>query len=298
MPVASPYLVELDRYERTVHGWIDAPEAAAFRTTVRLSDPWVGVELVTETTPSPEYAIRAARARILVGPTARVDPALGDAMRGLAGLTMTAGFTRRVAEVTGGRAGGAYFVDAAIEGARLARQVTRLPADVIARHLPEGPIGAWRLDMQGWVGLPSSCYTYRPESERLFAERRVTSPMLPVLYNPPAGASGVFNRTKVARLERRGAQIALSHAMFDEVHSFQIWYVIDGDGTVVEAGSHTPRLPYGGICSDAQERIGEMRGQRLDAGLRKRLGGLVGGTAGCAQLYDLTVDLLKLLTLP
>ncbi len=297
MALASPYLAELDRYERTMHGWIDAPDAAGFRMTVRIADPWVGVELVAETTPSPEYAIRAARGRVLVGPAERVDPAVGDAMRGLAGEAMTAGFPRRVAEAIGGRAGAQYFIDAALEVARLARQATRLPPAVIARHLPEGSVGAWRLDMQGWVDLPSSCYTYRPESERLFAERAVTTPMPPVLYDPPAGATGVFNRTKVARLERQGERLALAHAMFDEVHSFQIWYVAEGDGTVVGAGALTPRLPYMGICSDVQGRVRELVGQRLDAGLRKRLGGLVGGTTGCAQLYDLTADLLRLLTL-
>jgi len=41
-----------------------------------------------------------------------------------------------------------------------------------------------------------------------------------------------------------------------------------------------------------------MIGQTLDTGLRKRIQTLLGGTAGCAQLYDLTADLLKLLSLP
>jgi hypothetical protein len=114
---------------------------------------------------------------------------------------------------------------------------------------------------------------------------------------PPAGATGVFTRTKTARLERRAGGLALSHSMFDEVHSFQVWYRADAEGRVVEADSLTPRLPYRGICSDPQSRVRSLVGEQLDAGLRKRLGGLVGGTAGCAQLYDLTTDLLKLLTL-
>ncbi len=297
MSISSPYLAEADRYERAMHGWVDVPAEAAFGVTVRITDPWVGVELAATTTPPPEYAIREARGRILVGLPARIDPALAGAMGGLAGVSMTAGFTRRVAELIGGRLGSQYFIDAATEIARLARQVTRIPAAVVERHLLEGPLGAWRLDMQGWADLPASCYTYRPESERLFTERAVTTPMLPILYNPPVGTLRVFNRTKVARLERRGADLSLSHAMFDEVHSFQVWYVVDAAGTIVEAGSLTPRLPYVGICSDAQARVEGMRGQRLDVGLRKRLGGLVGGTAGCAQLFDLSADLLKLLTL-
>jgi hypothetical protein len=293
--LASPYLVDADRYERAMHGWVDVPTEDAFALTVRIADPWVGIELRATTTPSPEYGIREARGRILTGLAARVAPALAGAVGGLAGIPMTAGFTRKVAEVTGDRPGAAYFVDAAIEVARLARQVTRLPPAVVARHLADGAIGAWRLDLQGWVDLPGSCYTYRPESERLFAERPVTTPMPPDLYAPPSGATGVFNRTKVARLERRSGGVLASHAMFDEAHSFQVFYVLDGGGTVVDAGALTPRLPYMGICGDAQGRVREMVGQRVDAGLRKRLGGLVGGTAGCAQLYDLTADLVKLL---
>jgi hypothetical protein len=85
--------------------------------------------------------------------------------------------------------------------------------------------------------------------------------------------------------------------MFDELHSFQLWYVIDAAGTVVDAGSLTPRLPYMGVCSDVQGRVRELVGQRVDAGLRKRIGALIGGPSGCAQLYDLTADLLKLLDL-
>ncbi len=298
MALESPYLAGVDRYERVMHGWIDAPRDDAFTMNVRVVDPWVGVELVAVTTASPEYGIQGARGRVLVGPAERADPALGDAMTGLAGIPMIPGFRRRVAAVTGGRAGAQYFIDAAIEVARLARQVTRLPHVVIERHLGEGAVGAWRLDMQGWVDLPSSCYTYRPESERLFAERTVTTPMQPVLYHPPRGAARVFNRTKVARLERTPDRWVLAHTMFDEVHSFQVWYVVDPEAlTVVDAGSLTPRLPYAGICSDAQGRVRGMIGQRLDAALRKRLGGVVGGTAGCAQLYDLTADLLRLLTL-
>jgi hypothetical protein len=296
MAVQSPYLADADRYERAVHGWVDVPAEDRFAMTVRLVDPWVGVELEAQTTPSPAYQIRAARGRVLVGAPERIAGALAPAMAGLTGAAMTAGFTRRVAELAADHAGAGYFVDAAIEVARLARQVTRVPRPLIERHWPEGAIGAWRLDMQGWADLPASCYTYRPESERLFAERSVTTPMPPVLYDPPVGAARVFNRTKVARLERRGAELLLSHAMFDEVHSFQVWYRVDAAGNVVDAGSLTPRLPYAGICSDVQGRVRSLVGQRLDAGARKRLGGLLGGPEGCAQLYDLTADLLKLVT--
>jgi len=38
-------------------------------------------------------------------------------------------------------------------------------------------------------------------------------------------------------------------------------------------------------------------GQPVDGELRKRVQTQLGGESGCAQLYDLTADLLKLLSL-
>lgn len=297
MPVNSSFLATSDRYERTMDGWVDSTRHDALTVTVRIADPWVAVELVADATPSPEYLIRAAQGRVFVGEPERVDLALAEAVTRLVGLPMTQGFTRKAADALGNGSGAQYFVDAAIEVARLARQVTRLPGELVSERVKEGAVGFWRLDMQGWVDIPSSCYTYRPESEALFREREVKAAGTPVLYAPPVGAARVFNRTKLARLERRDGRLLLSHSMFDEVHSFQVWYAIDlATGAVVDAGSFTPRLPYRGICNDPQRNIAALVGQTVGPELRKRIGGLIGGASGCAQLYDLTADLLKLLS--
>jgi hypothetical protein len=69
-------------------------------------------------------------------------------------------------------------------------------------------------------------------------------------------------------------------------------------GTVVAADSVTSRLPYAGICSEPQGKIRSLLDQPADVLFRKRIQSLIGGTGGCAQLYDLTADLLKLLSLP
>ena len=66
-------------------------------------------------------------------------------------------------------------------------------------------------------------------------------------------------------------------------------------GRIERAESVTSRLPYAGICSEPQGRIKALVGETVDAGLRKRLSGHVGGVSGCAQLFDLTADLLKLI---
>jgi hypothetical protein len=78
------------------------------------------------------------------------------------------------------------------------------------------------------------------------------------------------------------------------VHGFELTYEVDtATGRIVRADSITSRLPYAGVCSEPQRKIQALLGETLDAGLAKRIQGHVGGVTGCAQLYDLTADLLK-----
>ena len=50
-----------------------------------------------------------------------------------------------------------------------------------------------------------------------------------------------------------------------------------------------------GVCSEPQRKIAALLGETVDEGLRQQIEHL-GGVSGCAQLYDLTADLLKLLS--
>jgi hypothetical protein len=283
-----------DRYERVIDGRIDNTHDDAFTHTVRLADDDGAVELSAVATPSPGYEIREARFRVLGADRPVPDFGLLPA---LAGARMVGGFTRRVAEAVEGRPGAGHLVDAAIELARLARQVTKLPPERAARATA-GPSECWQLDMAGWIDLSNSCFTYTDAGRALFALREVATAMTPELYAPPPGKTGVFVRKKVARLARAGARLTCSHSMDDNVHGFEILYEIDlVEGVVVAAQSRTPRLPYQGICTEPQAKIGAMVGQPVDGELRKRIQTLLGGSSGCAQLYDLTADLVKLLRL-
>jgi hypothetical protein len=289
--VGSPYLERRDRYERAMEGWVDNTHADAFTLTARIRDDDLGVEVSAVATPSPGYEIKEARARVLSG---AADPRIVAGFGALAGARMVGGFTRRLTELTGGRPGAQHFMDAAIEVARLARQATKLTPER-ARTAKDGAWACWQLDTAGWVDLPDSCFTYSDAGKALLGTRPVTTSMVPELYCPPPGAR-VFSRKKVARLERSGQRLSLYHSMFDEAHGFEIRYEIDLDtGTIVRAESETPRLPYMGICDEPQKKIAALVGQPADRELRKRMRALIGGSAGCAQLYDLTADLLKLL---
>lgn len=291
--VGSPYLEGRERYERLMEGWVDNTHPDAFTLTAQIRDDDLGVEVSAVATPSPGYEIRKARARILSG---AADPGIVGGFGDLAGARMVGGFTRRLSELTAGRPGAQHLIDAAIEVARLARQATKLPPERAQTAASGDAWACWQLDTTGWVDLPDSCFTYSPAGKVLFGTRPVTTSMVPEFYCPPPGKMRVFGRKKVARLERRGNRLLLYHSMFDEAHGFEIRYEIDLDtGTIVQAESETPRLPYMGICNEPQKKIASLVGQPVDRDLPKRIQMLIGGSGGCAQLYDLTADLLKLL---
>jgi hypothetical protein len=292
--IVSPYLDGRDRYERRMEGWTDNTHDDAFTHTVRLADDDRAIVLRAVCTASPGYELREASARVVDGARAGAEVSLA----GLGGARMIAGFTRRLAEVAGADAEAALVVDAGIEIARLARQVGRVPAARVAAVVAGGPRACWALDREAWADLPDSCFTYSAAGAELLGSRTVTSPMTPALYGPPPGARRVFQRRKLARLVRTGPRLDLFHAMHDDVHGFDIHYEIDLErGVIAAAHSVTSRLPYRGICDEPQRSIDGMVGQAVNAGLRKRIQTVLGGSAGCAQLYDLTADLLKLCTL-
>jgi hypothetical protein len=276
-----------------MEGFTDDAEADALRHTVVLRDGERGIELAAVATISPGYEIREARCRVMQGDIA------SDVQRGvadLAGARMVAGFTRRVAEATGRGTGAAFVVDAAVEIARLARQVNKVPRERAEQAVARGATACWELDTAAWVDLPDSCFTYSAEGRARLATAAVTTPMQADLYSPRPGQRRVFERRKVARLERTPQRLVLFHSMYDNVHGFEITYHVDRrSGRIVTAEHSTPRLPYAGICSEPQRKIQALVGEAVDEGLRKRIAALIGGPGGCAQLYDLTVDLLKLL---
>jgi len=282
-----------ERYERLTTGHVDNTDDDTFTHTVRLDDPARIVEVEVVATPSPDYAIHAARCRALRGDIA---PSVTAGVGSLVGTAMVGGLTRRAAEATGDGPGAALAVDGVIEVARLARQVAKLPRERAERAAGGNAWECWQLDTTGWIDLPGSCFAYSDAGRALFGTRPIATPMQPDLYSPRPGQRAVFERRKVARLERRDGGLALFHSMHDNVHGFEITYEIDASGRIVRAEHVTPRLPYMGICSEPQRRIAALVGETVDDGLRRRLQAHLGGPTGCAQLYDLTSDLLKLLS--
>jgi hypothetical protein len=293
--VITPALLEgRDRYERVMDGRVDNTHEDAFTHTVALRDDDQALELSVVAEPSPSYLIREAHCRRVAG---ALDPALAARIENLAGTAMVGGLSRRISELTGSGPGAAFVLGAVVEVARLARQTAKLPRERAERAAGGNAWECWQLDMTGWVDLPNSCFTYTDAGRSLFGSRTVATPMQPDLYSSRLGQQRVFERTKIARLERRDGRLTLFHSMHDNVHGFEITYEIDlATGTIVRADHLTPRLPYMGVCTEPQRKIAALVGETADDGLRRRIQSHIGGESGCAQLYDLTADLLKLLT--
>jgi Protein of unknown function (DUF2889) len=292
--IAPALLQNRDRYERVMEGWVDNTHEDAFTHTVVLRDDDQALELSIVAEPSPSYLIREARCRSVAG---ALDAALAARLEKLAGTAMVGGLSRRVAELTGPGPSAAFVLGAVVEVGRLARQTAKLSRERAERAAGGNAWECWQLDMTGWVDLPNSCFTYTDAGRNLFGSRTVTTPMQVDLYSSRPGQRRVFERKKVARLERRPGRLALFHSMHDNVHGFEITYEIDPTtGRIVRAEHVTPRLPYMGICSEPQRKIAALLGETVDDGLRRRIQSHIGGETGCAQLYDLTSDLLKLLT--
>src|SRR5439155_1277024 len=91
-----------DRYERVTTGRVDNTHDDAFTHVVRLEDPERGLEVEIVVTPSPDYAIRAARCLTLRGDVA---PSVAAGVTALAGTAMVGGLTGRAARAPRRRPG-------------------------------------------------------------------------------------------------------------------------------------------------------------------------------------------------
>jgi hypothetical protein len=271
---------------------VDRGAGSLLELHARLADGEVDLEVGLVAEPSPSYQLSRAWAQARSEGTREAPGALLEAFEAVGGLRIVAGFRRQVASLLGDHPLADRLVDAAIEAARLSRQVTH--TDVPPARL--GPAEFHRLDLEAWPELVDLCFTYRPESAALFAERSVRTPAVAAMYAGPPGQKLVFHRYKRARIERAGDTIALYQSMFDQVHGFELWYDVDARSRVVTgARVLTPRLPYMGICDEPQRRVRDMVGVTLDAEWPAAVRSRLGGRLGCFQLTDLTTDLFRLL---
>jgi hypothetical protein len=189
--------------------------------------------------------------------------------------------------------------------ARVGQQVYQFPAALDYQFQPEGASTAvsssdkarvsWINDRSYMKDLANSCYTYRDESLELFSSRAVHCGFDTGITHPQPGDKRVFWRTKRALVKPlQGGAWFCESAMEDSIHDIQVQFEIDADAIIQRASSRGLRLPYHGICEDAQLRTEGLVGRQITREYVRQFADAVGGASGCTHLFDLSIDCLRL----
>jgi hypothetical protein len=248
---------------------------------------------------APEYEVLEASAWQIAGDKAEFDPELCQRYAGIAGVRIGRGFSKRLVSDLGDLPGAQEHLFLAIEMARIAQQVYQYSPEFEAQFpKPTGSSSevahvAWLKD-RAYMNLANSCYAYRDESEALFAARQVRCGFDPGLTRPQPGEKRIFWRSKRVSVELTNHGYACESAMDDRIHDIKISFDLSRKGVISNAQSRALRVPYHGICEDAQLRTAGLNGLQVTAGFVGQFAGQVGGASGCTHLFDLSMDCLRL----
>jgi hypothetical protein len=291
-------------YQRHFDAEIDSVGNADLRVRGALRDRSFALEY-TWIVRTPDYEIVEAQGRAL-SECPRLDPRLLERCPSIAGVRIGRGFTRGVAAALGDFEGVGDHVSLAIEMARVGQQVYRFPPGFTERFTTAAGLNepsasarlSWEQDRAYVPGLANSCYTYRDESVRLFAEREVRCTFGGTVTCPATDQKRVFWREKRLELALAGSGFLCRNRMQDTIHDIEVELVLAADGTIRSSASRGLRLPYTGICEAPQLRTSGLTGRRADAEFVRLLADTVGGASGCTHLFDLSVDCLRLFEFP
>jgi len=119
------------------------------------------------------------------------------------------------------------------------------------------------------------------------------------LTRPKPGERRVFWRNKRLAIELNSGGngetvYACERAMEDSIHDIEIGFDLSRVGVVSNARSGGARLPYHGICEDRRLRTQALNGLKMTGAFVGQFAEHVGGAQGCAHLFDLSIDVLRL----
>lgn len=248
---------------------------------------------------TPAYEVMEASASQIAGERAEFDPQLCHRYSDIAGVRIGRGFSKRVVSALGDLPGAKEHLLMAIEMARVGQQVYQYTPEFESQFpfaesgTTEAAYIAWQKD-RTYMNLANTCYAYRDESEALFAIKEVMCGFDSSLTRPKPGDKRVFwrNKSLSINLTQRGYECESS--MQDRIHDIKISFDLSRAGVISNAQSRGLRLPYHGICEDAQLRTAGLNGKQVTAEFIGQFADQVGGASGCTHLFDLSVDVLRL----
>jgi hypothetical protein len=291
------------RYVRGFEADIDIVDPRTIFVRGRMRDHRLDLEH-TWLLATPAYEVLEAGAVQHGGRREELAPELCARYPAIRGVTIGRGFSRRILDAFGEDLPGRQeHLLLAIEMARVGQQIYQVPAGFDARFRRDAQVRSaeamvsWEKDRAYMEGLAESCYTYRDASRPLFSSRRIVSIVGPEITSPAPGTRRAFWRRKRLAIRRaygQGTAFLCESAMEDPLHDIAIGFRLSADGTVSEAHSRAPRVPYSGLCEDPHRRTASLNGLRLTRDFVRELADHVGGAQGCTHLFDLSVDCLRL----
>jgi hypothetical protein len=246
---------------------------------------------------TPDYEVIEASAR--QSDQTHFPPELCSRYGGLKDFKIGRGFTKRVTGVLGDLPGAQEHLWLAIEMARVSQQVYQYTPEFEAQF-PDGDDPArsahiaWLKDRAYMPDLANSCYTYRDQSGELFKTRDVRCGFGPEIYRPKLGDKRFFWRNKSLAIAISDQGYACESAMEDRIHDIKVDFILSIEGVISNAQSRGLRLPYHGVCEDAQLRTAGLNGMRVARSYILQFADRIGGANGCTHLFDLATDCLKL----
>ena len=114
------------------------------------------------------------------------------------------------------------------------------------------------------------------------------------MTRPKPGDKRVFWRTKSLSVNLTNHGYECESFMQDRIHDIKINFDLSYQGVISNAQSRGLRVPYHGICEDAQLRTPGLNGLQVTAEFIRQFADQVGGASGCTHLFDLSIDCLRL----
>jgi Protein of unknown function (DUF2889) len=303
--IAFSIPIPQSKYERRFEAEIDALTDNELLVRGRMHDHRFTFEHIWRLR-TPEFEVLEASATQHAGDPCQFKPELCGRYANIRGVRLERGFSKRILTELGDFSGAEEHLFLGIEMARVGQQVYQVPLGFEAELARDDSVNAslaaynfWRTDRAYMPKLANSCHTYRDASAVLFAEREVRMGFTANLYSPKSGDKRVFCREKalsvsIGRDSAGNPFYACQSSINDTVHDISVKFDLAPDGVISNARSKGLRLPYHGICEDAQLRTISLNGMRLNDDSSIQFADRIGGSEGCAHLLDLSTDLVRL----
>ncbi|MFN0123104.1 MAG: DUF2889 domain-containing protein [Blastocatellia bacterium] len=250
---------------------------------------------------TPDYEVLEASAAHEAGAPDQFSPDICLRYPEIQGVRIGRGFSRHITAAIGDLPGQTEHLSLAIEMARIGQQIYQFPPGFNEQFTQttvsdtEAARVAWEKDRAYMTDLAESCYTYRAETAELFATRQVKCGFDISITRPQPGDKRAFWRNKRLTVSRDAQDGFLcAGAMEDKIHDIRLEFTMAADGLISGATSRGARLPYQGICEDAQLRTPLLNGARINGEYVKQFAEYVGGRNGCTHLFDQAMDCLRL----